>query len=242
MTESIAQRPGRPPGTSRSAVSRTALEMFADRGFEETTVDDIADALGVSRRTLFRYFASKNDMVWGDFDWVLGRLRRCLDATASDEPLHEALRRAAVESNRYEDEQLPELRIRMRLITGVPALQAHSALRYAEWREVIAEWVGERLARASRPISFPRRWRTRRSGRRWPRSWCGSTIPRAISWRTSSGRTGCSARGCATSHEGHRRLTGGGRLGSSARKSRAREHASQMPRPRADSSASRNAA
>ena len=119
--------------------------MFADRGFDETTVDDIADALGVSRRTLFRYFASKNDMVWGDFDWVLGRLRRCLDATASDEPLHEALRRAAVESNRYEDEQLPELRIRMRLITGVPALQAHSALRYAEWREVIAEWVGERL-------------------------------------------------------------------------------------------------
>ena len=119
--------------------------MFAEHGFEETTVDDIAEALGVSRRTLFRYFASKNDMVWGDFDWVLERLRHCLDATTPDEPLHEALRRAAVESNRYEDEQLPELRIRMRLITGVPALQAHSALRYAEWREVIAEWVAKRL-------------------------------------------------------------------------------------------------
>jgi TetR/AcrR family transcriptional regulator, regulator of mycofactocin system len=145
LSESLAQRPGRPPGTSRSAVSRTALEMFAEHGFEETTVDDIAEALGVSRRTLFRYFASKNDMVWGDFDWVLGRLRRCLDATAADEPLHEALRRAAVESNRYEDEQLPELRIRMRLITGVPALQAHSALRYAEWRDVIAEWVAKRV-------------------------------------------------------------------------------------------------
>ncbi len=145
MSESIAQRPGRPPGTSRGAVSRTALEMFAERGFEETTVDDIAEALGVSRRTLFRYFASKNDMVWGDFDRVLERLRRCLDATGPDEPLHEALRRAAVESNRYEDEQRPELRIRMRLITGVPALQAHSALRYAEWRDVIAEWVAKRL-------------------------------------------------------------------------------------------------
>ncbi len=145
MSESIAQRPGRPPGTSRRAVSRTALEMFAERGFEETTVDDIAEALGVSRRTLFRYFASKNDMVWGDFDRVLERLRRCLDATGPDEPLHEALRRAAVESNRYEDEQRPELRIRMRLITGVPALQAHSALRYAEWRDVIAEWVAKRL-------------------------------------------------------------------------------------------------
>jgi len=59
--------------------------------------------------------------------------------------LHEALRGAVVESNRYEDEQLPELRIRMRLITGVPALQAHSTLRYAEWRAVIADFVAGRL-------------------------------------------------------------------------------------------------
>ena len=145
MVESVAGRPGRPPGTTRGAVTRTALELFAERGFEETTVDDIADALGVSRRTLFRYFASKNDMAWGDFDWVLARLRRCLAATAPEEPLHEALGRAVVESNRYEDEQLPELRIRMRLITGVPALQAHSTLRYAEWRSVIAEFVAGRL-------------------------------------------------------------------------------------------------
>jgi len=76
---------------------------------------------------------------------VLARLRRCLDDTEPEAPLHEALGRAVIESNRYEDDQLPELRIRMRLITGVPALQAHSALRYAEWREVIAEWVAARL-------------------------------------------------------------------------------------------------
>ncbi|HUA72400.1 MAG TPA: mycofactocin system transcriptional regulator [Solirubrobacteraceae bacterium] len=145
MVGSFGQRPGRPPGTSVAAVSRTALEMFAERGFEETTVDDIAEALGVSRRTLFRYVASKNDMAWGDFDWVLSRLRDRLDATDPDEPLHEALRTAVIESNRYEDEQLPELRIRMRLITGVPALQAHSALRYAEWRAVIAGFVADRL-------------------------------------------------------------------------------------------------
>ncbi len=145
MTDTVAPRPGRPPGTSRRAVTHVALELFAERGFEETTVDDIANALGVSRRTLFRYFASKNDMVWGEFDWVLARLRRCLEATGADEPLHDALRRAVVESNRYEDEQLPELRIRMRLITGVPALQAHSTLRYAEWRTVVAEFVARRL-------------------------------------------------------------------------------------------------
>lgn len=145
MSIRAGQRPGRPRGTSRAAVTRTALELFAERGFEETTVEDIADALGVSRRTLFRYFASKNDMVWGEFDQVLERLRRCLAATADDQPLHEALRRAVVESNRYAEDQLPELRIRMRLITRVPALQAHAMLRYAEWRGVIAEFVAGRL-------------------------------------------------------------------------------------------------
>jgi TetR/AcrR family transcriptional regulator, regulator of mycofactocin system len=121
------------------------LQLFAERGFERTTVEDVADALGVSRRTLFRYFASKNDMVWGEFDQVLERLRGCLDASPPDEPLHEALRRAGVESNRYPPDQLPELRIRMRLITRVPALQAHSMLRYAEWRAVVAEFVAARL-------------------------------------------------------------------------------------------------
>ena len=157
--------------------------MFAERGFEETTVDDIAEALGVSRRTLFRYFASKNDMVWGDFDWVLGRLQRCLDATGPGEPLHEALRRAVVESNRYEDEQLPELRIRMRLITGVPALQAHSTLRYAEWRAVIADFVAGAARMRARRTRSRRRWPTPRSERRWPRSWSGSTTRRATSWQ-----------------------------------------------------------
>jgi mycofactocin system transcriptional regulator len=138
-------RVGRPPGTSRSIVARTALHLFDERGFEATTVEDIAAALDVSRRTLFRYFTSKNDMVWGDFDWVLARLRACLAATPPGQPLSRALAQAVIESNRYESDQLPELRTRMRLITGVPALQAHSMLRYAEWRAVIAEFVAERL-------------------------------------------------------------------------------------------------
>jgi hypothetical protein len=57
----------------------------------------------------------------------------------------DALGRAVVASNHYEPDQLPELRIRMTLITTVPALQAHSMLRYAAWRRVIAEFVARRL-------------------------------------------------------------------------------------------------
>jgi TetR/AcrR family transcriptional regulator, regulator of mycofactocin system len=136
---------GRPRSTTRAEVARTALELFARRGFEETTMEDIAAELGISRRTLFRYFASKNDMVWGDFDWVLERLREELDRAPADGPVMEAMGRAVVASNHYEPEDLPELRIRMTLITTVPALQAHSMLRYAAWRRVIAEFVAQRL-------------------------------------------------------------------------------------------------
>lgn len=130
---------------SHGQITRVALDLFAANGFDETTVEDIAAELGINRRTLFRYFSSKNDMVWGDFDWVLDRLRGHLAETSPDEPLMSALARAAVASNHYEADQLPELRIRMTLITTVPALQAHSMLRYADWRGVIAEFVADRL-------------------------------------------------------------------------------------------------
>ncbi|HEY5332011.1 MAG TPA: TetR family transcriptional regulator, partial [Solirubrobacterales bacterium] len=91
---------GRPPTTTHEQLESIALELFAERGFEQTTVDDIATAVGVGRRTVFRYFPSKNDMVWGGFEQVIERLRVHL-AEGDDLPLADALRRAPVLSNRY---------------------------------------------------------------------------------------------------------------------------------------------
>lgn len=125
-----------------------ALELFATRGFEATTVEDVAAAVGVGRRTLFRYFQSKNDIAWGDFDSVMEGLRTAL-GERDDLPLMEALREGVVESNSYPTDQEPGLRIRMTLITRTPALQAHSALRYAEWRSVVAEWAAGRRGEAT---------------------------------------------------------------------------------------------
>ncbi len=135
---------GRPPTTSHEQIERVALGLFTEKGFEETTVDEIAAAAGIGRRTIFRYFPSKNDMVWGEFDQVIGRLRLHL-AERDDLPLMDALRRAAVLSNRYPDDQLPELRRRLTLITSAPSLQANSMLRYAAWRQAVAEWAAGRL-------------------------------------------------------------------------------------------------
>lgn len=152
LGEGRAPTRGRPPSTTPQKISQVALELFTTRGFEATTMEDIAEALGVGRRTVFRYFPSKNDMVWGDFNWVLERLRSDLAAIGPDIPIMEAIARAAVSSNHYEPDQLPELRNRLTLITTVPALQAHSMLRYAAWRNVIAEYVADRTGRSVRDL------------------------------------------------------------------------------------------
>ncbi|MFP5022653.1 mycofactocin system transcriptional regulator [Pseudonocardia phyllosphaerae] len=138
------RRAGRRPATSRSELEHIALEMFSEQGFEQTTVDDIAHAAGIGRRTFFRYYASKNDVAWGAFDDQLTSMRAVLDAQPRDVPLIEGIRRAVLEFNRVEPAEQPWHRRRLRLILQTPALQAHSTLRYAAWRQVVADHVAER--------------------------------------------------------------------------------------------------
>lgn len=144
-----APRPGRPSVTSRAELEQCALGLFAERGFDATTVDDIAAAAGIGRRTFFRYFASKNDAVWGDFEQGLVDLRTRFAGADPDQPLLEALREAVLAFNRFDPAEVPWHRERMALILQVPALQAHSTLRYAAWRRVVADFVAQRLGEPS---------------------------------------------------------------------------------------------
>ena len=135
---------GRPPATTRAQIERAAFALFADRGFDDTTVDDIATAAGIGRRTFFRYFASKNDVVWGEFDRGLDHLRATLDASDPAQPWPDALREAVVDFNSLDPALVPLHRDRMELILHVPALQAYATLMYARWREVVTAFVAER--------------------------------------------------------------------------------------------------
>ena len=145
MLDDPGERPGRPAATTRAELEQVALELFAERGFVATTVDDIAAAAGIGRRTFFRYFASKNDVVWGDFELGLLALRARLATVQPGRPLLDELREAVLAFNRFDPGEVPWHRDRMALILTVPALQAHSTLRYAAWRSVIAEFAAARL-------------------------------------------------------------------------------------------------
>jgi mycofactocin system transcriptional regulator len=136
---------GRPSATDHAAIERAAFALFEKQGFDETTMEQIADAVGVGRRTLFRYFPSKNDIPWGQFDESLRHFAQRLDAMPLDIALSDAIHRCVIEFNDFDETALPQHRIRMRLILSTPTLQAHSALRYAAWRHVIARYAAKRL-------------------------------------------------------------------------------------------------
>ena len=144
VTDVAGGQLGRRRVTSRGELEQVAFELFAANGFELTTVDDIAVAAGIGRRTFFRYFPSKNDVPWGMFEVELERMRDRLKACPHDVPLMDAIRVALVDFNRVEPGQITWHRRRMELILRVPALLAHSTLRFASWRAVIAEFVAER--------------------------------------------------------------------------------------------------
>jgi TetR/AcrR family transcriptional regulator, regulator of mycofactocin system len=124
-----------------------AFALFAARGFDATTVDEIATAAGIGRRTFFRYFRSKNDVPWGAFEDELERMRVRLKACPPEVPLMDAIRLALIDFNRVAPAQVPLHRRRMELILRVPTLLAHSTLRFTAWRAVVAEFVAERTGR-----------------------------------------------------------------------------------------------
>ncbi|WP_306319139.1 MULTISPECIES: mycofactocin system transcriptional regulator [unclassified Streptomyces] len=139
---------GRPRATSRADLERIGFELFARQGFDDTTVDDIAGAAGIARRTFFRYFASKNDLVWGDFEQQLAGFRALLSGADPNVPIMTELRAAVVEFNRFDPSVVPWHRQRMRLILTVPTLQADATLRYASWRAIVTDFAAHRLGLA----------------------------------------------------------------------------------------------
>ena len=100
-----------------------ALRLFAQRGYEQTTVEDIADAADISPRTFFRYFPTKEDVVlWDEYDAVIWDL---LEQRPVDEAPGETMRaitRHAIEGLYRRDPE--RLLARNRLLFAVPAVRA----------------------------------------------------------------------------------------------------------------------
>jgi TetR/AcrR family transcriptional regulator, regulator of mycofactocin system len=138
-------RVGRRRSTTTDHISNVAIDLFAARGFDEVSVDDVAHAAGIARRTLFRYYPSKNALPWGDFDAHLEHMRDLLADLDPSVPMGEALRTALLAFNSFDEKETARHRQRMRVILETAALQAYSMTMYAGWRAVVAGFVAQRL-------------------------------------------------------------------------------------------------
>jgi mycofactocin system transcriptional regulator len=122
-----------------------ALRLFTERGFENTTIEQIAAEAGVSERTFFRYFTTKASVLWTEFETEVETIRASLAAVGDEVPMMDAIRCAVVAANHYHADDVPEMRQRMTLIATVPALSFSAAEHYEAWEQTIREFAGRRL-------------------------------------------------------------------------------------------------
>ena len=156
---SSQSRVGRRRSTTPAHITDVALELFTARGFTDVSVGDVAHAAGIARRTLFRYYASKNAILWGDFDAHLGHLQELLDNVDPRVAMGEALRAALLAFNTFDECETARHRQRMRIILETAELQAYSMTMYAGWREVMAGFVAARLGvKTSDPLPQTVAW------------------------------------------------------------------------------------
>jgi len=144
-----ATRRGRSP-EGRAQVRRdlvaAAVRLFRTRGYEDTTVDDIAAAAGVGRRTFFRYFPSKEDAISPDHEVGLARIAEVFAAAHPAEPAAALVLRAGeTVFDLYADD--PELSVaRFRLTHEVPALRDRESARVDHYRRLFTRQLRERFA------------------------------------------------------------------------------------------------
>ncbi|GAA2213585.1 hypothetical protein GCM10009850_090480 [Nonomuraea monospora] len=123
----------------QAELAAVALELFTARGFDEVTVDDIARAAGVSKRSFFRYFPAKEDAVFGGVQVMGDDIAEQLAARPTDEPPWESLHAVLREWVARID---AESQATLRLIERTPSLRA----RFQQKREEVRGSIAAALA------------------------------------------------------------------------------------------------
>lgn len=122
-----------------------AMRLLSERGYENVTVDDIAGDAGVSRRTLFRYFPGKDEIVLAWTQGMTGVLAETIRATPSSIDAREAMIRSFEAAIPRMASSRREAFAFVSLIEKTPALLPVSLRKYAQWEDSLAEALQLRL-------------------------------------------------------------------------------------------------
>ncbi|MFC0005147.1 TetR/AcrR family transcriptional regulator [Micromonospora siamensis] len=132
---------------TRQALISAALELFAERGYDQTTVADIAAGAEVSTRTFFSYFPSKEEILFADTEERLALAFQVIDDRGpDDEPVEllvRAIGRVFDQAERFGHEFLRAAPVRLRLVLSVPAVQGMALQRLLSAQQRLAAHLHE---------------------------------------------------------------------------------------------------
>jgi AcrR family transcriptional regulator len=142
MAESATGLRERKKRATRDALARAGIELFVERGYDETTLAEIAEVAGVSTRTIFAYFPSKEDILFATMQTMRDALARALaDRPAGTDALT-ALQEFILSSAHEKTELDHKLG---QVIAADPTLSSHKRARIAEFQEVLAAAIADDL-------------------------------------------------------------------------------------------------
>lgn len=132
----------------RARITEIALDLFAEHGFDQVTVDQIATAAGMSGRTFHRYFPAKEDVVvgepeqWGEF------VRDAFAARPADEPVWDSLLASfeAFIGFLAESGRVQRGKFAMRVLVSTASLRARNLEKHQLWGRMLVPLVAARLA------------------------------------------------------------------------------------------------
>jgi AcrR family transcriptional regulator len=143
MTKAEAGLRERKKQRTREAIVEAAMDLFEERGFEGTTVADIAARADIAPRTYFAYFPTKEDVLFADFEETLASLQARLREREPGETAIDALREwlvALLGDMDFADERE---RCRHRLIRENQSLEAHDRHLHGQFESALAEAIAE---------------------------------------------------------------------------------------------------
>jgi AcrR family transcriptional regulator len=129
---------------ARDRLAQAALALFDERGYEQTTVDDITERAGLSRTTFFRHYRSKDDVIFPDHDRLIEQVRHRLETSSHPTALaavSDAIRLVLL--HYLEEGELA--RRRYALTSTVPALRNREIASVARYQRLLREFIASRI-------------------------------------------------------------------------------------------------